>query len=319
MSVGRTAAVIGSVAAGLTMAVSGAVPVYAAANTYSGRAYAVGISGATVLGTAVGNTTIVDTGQLASSGGSVSNGPGTFNVLSLGTVTVTKEQATGGAGTAAANSVVSDASLATTTMLGVPTPILHATVLTAATTTRACGAAPSVSSSVASLTLGTTIVAVPVNPRPNTTMSVVTAGVLIATVTFNAQTYDAATNKQSASALVVDFPTSGALSSAVTGVITISHAESGVAGCDAGVLPASTSPGSTSNGSTSSSGGALGAGGNGVLPANDPAAASGALPVPDTGARGASPSAVWSLALIPAGALLAGLSLLGVRRRSATG
>lgn len=273
----RTSAVIGSACAALACAMSGALPVHAASPTYSGRAYALGVSGATVLGSSVGDTTVADTGQLPSGGGSVSNGPGTFTVSGLGTVTVTKEQAAGGGSTATASSVISAVALSVSS-----TAVLQATVLTAATTAAACGAAPSASTGVATLTVGGAAVTLPVNPAPNTTVTVPTSAVgaaVIATVTFNAQTYTASSNTQSASALVVTFPAGGALSATFTGTITLSHAESDVAGC---AVVATSSP---------------------------------APPVPSSGAAGDWRSSVWSMVLIPAGVLLLGLSLLERRRR----
>ncbi|GAC1344914.1 MAG: hypothetical protein NVSMB29_18870 [Candidatus Dormibacteria bacterium] len=262
------------------------MPVHAAAPTFSGRAYAVGVSGVTLFGKPVGNTTVADTGQLPSGGGSVSNGPGTVAVPNLGSVTVTKEQAAGNGSSATASSEISGVLL----QPGDVSPLLNAKVLTATTTARACGAAPSASTSVVGpLTVGGQTVTVPVNPPKNTTVKVGTPEAVIATVTFNAQTYDPATNTQSASALVVTFPDKGMLSQLITGTITISHAESDLEGCASAVAAATSTP----------------------RPA--------AVTVPNTGAGSGSAGSSWSMVLVPAGALLLGVALLSRRRRSTVG
>lgn len=279
----RTSAAIGSAAAGIAIAVTGAFPVQAASTTYSGRAYAVGVTGATVLGTPVGDTTVADTGQLPVGGGNVTNGPGTFPVPKVGSVTVVMDQANGAGSLAAASSEITSVNLAPG-----KTAVLHATLLKANTAAAACGGTPTVSSSVASLTIGGTTVPIPIAPAPNTQVTVplgATGSLVVAVVTFNAQSYAPASNTQSVSAVEVNFPVGGALSKTITGTVVISHAESDLLGCSS-VTPAPPS----------------------VTPAHPVAPP--APPVPTTGAG------FGSVALVPAGILLLGASLFGIRRRN---
>lgn len=199
--------------------------VRADSNTYSGRAYAVGLSGVVLGPVTVPDQLVGDTGALPGSGGTVSAGPGTVSLPSgLGSVTITTEQASGSSGAASATSQVSSVSILPA---GTPGGVLSATVLTANTGVN-CGGLTRLASSLATLTIaGQTV---PINPNPNTTTTVSTPGTgqTIATVTFNPQSFTASTTTAMASAVAVTFPATGTLASVIQGTITISHAESDI-------------------------------------------------------------------------------------------
>ncbi|MGH9066861.1 MAG: hypothetical protein ACRD0J_05135, partial [Acidimicrobiales bacterium] len=89
-----------------------AAPIPTSSGTYSGDAYAIGLKGVKVLGTAVNDGTLGDSGQLPTSGGKVTGAPGTIHLPGgLGTITVTEDQATGVNGLASANSRILGLSL----------------------------------------------------------------------------------------------------------------------------------------------------------------------------------------------------------------
>lgn len=193
---------------------------------YSGRAYAVGVIGATLAGSAIPDQVIGDTGQLPSGGGTVTFGAGTVTVPSLATATIVTEQATGSNGTSSASSDVSNLVIGPGAAAG-GKDLVDATLLTANTAVN-CAGQQTLASSVATLTIAGNTVAIP--PNPNTTVRVLPSPLaLLANVTFRQQSYVTATNTASASALVISFPTAaagGTLAALITGTITISHAES---------------------------------------------------------------------------------------------
>jgi len=210
-------------------ALAAAIPAQAQNVTYSGRAYAVGLTGVAVANVTVSDQLVGDTGPLPGPGGTVSAGPGTVTLpAGLGSVTIVTEQATGANEASNATSQIASVSLLPTGLPG-GGGLLSATVLTANTGVGCAGLA-TLSSSLASLTIaGQTV---PINPNPNTTTTVLgTGGLTIATVGFNRQSYNAATNAADADALVVTFPTTGALATVIRGTIIISHADSALSGC----------------------------------------------------------------------------------------
>lgn len=200
----------------------------ALAQTYSGRAYAVGLSGVKLLGgtVTVPDTLVGDTGPLPAGGGSVSFGPGTVSLPGgLGSVDITSETAQGSANVSSANSNVAGLSINVSEV-----SVLSATLLVAQASVGCSGPGP-FTTSVGSLTIAG--IDVTVNPSPNSSVTVTDplSGQVIATVTFNQQTYTSSGNLASANSLVVSFPANGALAAVIQGTITVSHAEADLTNC----------------------------------------------------------------------------------------
>lgn len=243
-------------------------PVHVTAGTagagvsYSGDAYAVGLTGLSVLGKAVPDATFGDTGQLPHAGGELSFAPGTVTLpVGLGTVTVSEGSVTGAGNVAHASSRVAGVSLlphlSRGSRGGICLPLLGCVAHVSAnslagllgpgrgtgdlldigalrsTAAASAGAPDAKSTSVGTVSLLGGTVEVPVNPVPNTTVNL---GLF--SLTLNRQSYDRTTNTASAQALVIHFPSTGMLSGLVTGTITVASSTAGTAGtppCPSGV------------------------------------------------------------------------------------
>ncbi len=213
---------------------------------YTGRAFAIGTNGLGLLGIPITDTAVGDTGFLSAPppGGTVTSAPGVVTIGTLINATVLNETATGAA----------NLSSATSQITGVTIPgVLAATALTANSGVN-CAGPTTASSSIATLTIAGATPPVTIATAPNTTVTVLNAaGLAIATLTFNRQSYDPATNKESVDALVVTFPSSGPLAARITGSVILSHAESNLE-CTAPPTPTpSASPSATPSATPSAS------------------------------------------------------------------
>lgn len=212
---------------GLVAASFAAIPAQAAVTSYSGNAYAVGLTGVTVAGVGVTDQLVGFTQPLPPAGGTLNGSVGTVTLPGgLGTATVVLEQTSGGGTTSTSTSQVAGVTILPTTLL--PTGVLGATVLNANSSVVNCGA-PTLASSVATLSINGTTITLPPNPAPNTLIVVGPPTAPIATVTLNAQASTGTpptTSAGTVSALVVDFPATGPLAPVITGTITISQAHS---------------------------------------------------------------------------------------------
>ena len=272
---GRRRVRLGAVAAvAAAVALFGAAAVHAApsatrTNSFSGRAYAVGITQATGALAPLDNTFICDTGQLPAAGGSR---PGTNNCLPVaGTITFPSmasacatssdiicldalaENTSGAGNTAKSTSHVAFVRVLPDQVTSAPClaggkvfcDLLSATVLTADTSV-SCNSsgAPvkSATTTVTSLTIAGQNVPIPTDP--NTVVNLgPSGGPYLATVTMRHED-TSAPNTAVGDALIITFPAgSGGILSAASGVITISHAESDIT---CGPLIAKTANGSSS-------------------------------------------------------------------------
>lgn len=210
-------------------------------DSYSGRAYAVGITNATGLLGSLSNTFICDTGQLPAAGGSLSGMPcaaipavdvtsSSSSCLNTDVVCldVLKETAAGASGSAASASHTAFVRVLPDRFScdGSCQDLVNAQVVTADTSVTCDSTGhsqKSATTAVTSLSIEGITVAIPTTP--NTVVTVPSSGTPIATITFRHED-TSGLNDAVGDALIIDFPATGLLSDVLTGTITIAHAES---------------------------------------------------------------------------------------------
>lgn len=225
----------------LAAAVTALAQTSTSTDSYSGRAYAVGISNATGLLSSLNNKFICDTGQLPAAGGSQTGTPCApitgVNVTSASAncqstdvvcLDVLKETTTGASGSAASASHTAFVRVLPSRVNcdGSCLDLVNAQVATADTSVTCDSTGhpqKSASAAVVSLSIAGTTVTIP--STPNTVVTVPSTGTPIATVTLRHQS-TAGPNAAIGDALIINFPANGVFGSTASGTITIAHAES---------------------------------------------------------------------------------------------
>lgn len=208
---------------------------------YGGAAYAIGLSGVSVLEKPIPDEVLAATRTLGSGGGTVRRAPGTVTLPEgLGSLTVTRATVTGTGGRAGALDGVSHIELLTRLsairvralclpLLGCVSNLvspgsgavelldIRSAESSATTNPRRQDAR------VGAISLLGQPIKIPHHPAPNTTLDL---GLL--SITLNRQSYSRSTGTTSVQALVLRFPPGGLLSPAITGTITIASSTASV-------------------------------------------------------------------------------------------
>jgi hypothetical protein len=186
--------------------------------SYAGRAWAAATRGVTVARLPIADTTVGDSGNLSSSGGTVAYN-GTVNVSVPGVLSaqVAFETASGANCFVSATSNVTSATVLPGAGPG-GSDIADLTVLFGQTS-MACSSTATQTGTVATVSIAGTTVTVPTGT--NVTVTIPNE----ATLTFNQRQPGA--NPPSVNAISINFLPGGLLSSIITGTITFAHAEAG--------------------------------------------------------------------------------------------
>lgn len=224
----------------LLVTASPAAGAQGSAPTHDGQSYAVGLTGVKALGKVVrvDDVTLPQGVILPSGGGVQRRALGTILLPGgLGSAVVAQADAQGDGNQSNARSEVASVTLLPA---GVPSgvslpvrPVAGAAVLDAHVLTASasvdCSGDVLHHAAVADLK----ILGQPVDVSPGGRAQVTLGDKVVATVSTSDQTGQASggTVQGSSSALVVDFPTDGAIADVIQGTITLAHAEAGVSGC----------------------------------------------------------------------------------------
>jgi hypothetical protein len=230
-----------SLALGLQLALLGAAPAALAAGaSHSGRAYALGLTGVSALGTInVPDTVLPDGIKLDPSGGSKSKTQIPLEVPGLASVNLLKAAVEGSGDQSNAETEVASATVLPAVSSKAPTKallpegvaLIEAHVLTANASVN-CNGQVSTDTKVAKLSVLGQKIDVSVHGVIEVRLS--TTGPVAARVTIDNRqsgTKPDGTVWASADAVIVEFPADGPLAAVVTGTIAISHADADMEGC----------------------------------------------------------------------------------------